>query len=85
MKFLPILFFFIILISSNKADSIPKSEVLNGTFLVILGNLQDAGSPHIACKKDCCKSLFGQNNFNRKVTSLGLIDSENRLKYLFSL
>jgi len=83
MKFLPILFFFIILISSNKADSIPKSEVLNGTFLVILGNVQDAGSPHIACKKDCCKSLFGQNNLNRKVTSLGLIDSENRLKYLF--
>ena len=27
------------------------------SFLIVLGNVQDGGIPHIACKKDCCMSL----------------------------
>ena len=27
------------------------------SFLLVLGNVQDGGIPHIACKKDCCMSL----------------------------
>ena len=45
--------------------------------LVVLGTLQDAGSPHIACAKLCCKDLFENPDPNRKVVSLGLIDEEN--------
>ncbi|MCP4976060.1 MAG: MBL fold metallo-hydrolase [Maribacter sp.] len=53
------------------------------TSLIVLGNVQDAGSPHIACKKDCCKELFLNPDANRNVVSLGLIDAENDKTYLF--
>jgi len=52
------------------------------TSLVILGTIQDAGSPHIACKKDCCASLFGKPNPNRKVVSLGIVDPKNQKTFL---
>ena len=53
------------------------------TSLIVLGTIQDAGSPHIACKKDCCKDLFLNPDRNRKVVCLGVIDPENKKKYLF--
>lgn len=54
-----------------------------GISLVVLGNVQDAGSPHIACKKDCCKSLFDSEDQSRKVVSLGLIDNLEQKTFLF--
>ncbi len=63
--------------NETQATQIPK------TTLVVLGNVQDAGSPHIACKKDCCKELFANPDANRMVVSLGLIDAENEKTYLF--
>ncbi|MDG2369163.1 MAG: MBL fold metallo-hydrolase [Flavobacteriales bacterium] len=42
--------------------------------IIVLGNVQDGGSPHIGCKKKCCKDLFTNPDKNRMVTSLGLID-----------
>ena len=56
-----------------------KEEV----FLIVLGTVQDAGSPHIACKKLCCENLFDMPDPARKVTSLGLIDQKNSKKFLF--
>ena len=53
------------------------------TSLIILGTVQDAGSPHIACKKKCCSTLFEQGNSKRKVVSLGLLDAKNNKRYLF--
>lgn len=53
------------------------------TTLLILGNVQDAGSPHTACKKDCCKALFLHPDPHRKVTSIGLIEPATQKKYLF--
>ncbi len=64
-------------VSQSSTKSIP------GTSLVILGTIQDAGSPHIACKKKCCRNLFLVPDNDRKVVSLGLIDAENNKKYLF--
>ncbi|HIF15265.1 MAG TPA: pyrroloquinoline quinone biosynthesis protein PqqB [Bacteroidetes bacterium] len=58
-------------------------KVISGTSLVILGTIQDAGSPHIACKKKCCQNLFKVPDKGRKVVSLGLIDAENNKNYLF--
>ena len=61
------------------------SEVqrIPATALILLGTIQDAGSPHIACQKECCKDLFTHPDKNRQVISLGLIDGENQKKYLF--
>jgi pyrroloquinoline quinone biosynthesis protein B len=60
-----------------------KSLENQNTSLVILGNVQDAGSPQIGCKKKCCKKLFQSPDKNRKVVSLGLVDGENHKTYLF--
>lgn len=51
--------------------------------LVVLGTVQDGGSPHIGCKKACCASLYKTPDPSRKVVSLGLIDFTHHKKYLF--
>ena len=59
-----------------------KLPAISNTSLVILGTVQDAGSPHIACVKACCKTLFANQNLSRKVVSIGLIDPENKSNYI---
>jgi pyrroloquinoline quinone biosynthesis protein B len=56
---------------------------MDAVFLVILGTVQDGGSPHIGCTKECCADLFRKNDHSRKVVSLGLIDSGKKTSYLF--
>lgn len=58
-------------------------ERKEGVKLKVLGTIQDAGSPHIGCKKDCCKELFENPDIDRKVVALGLLDHDNQKKYLF--
>lgn len=53
------------------------------TSIVVLGTIQDGGSPHIGCSKTCCKDLFKKPDNDRLVVSLGLYDSDNNKKYLF--
>ena len=50
--------------------------------LIVLGIAQDAGSPQIACKKDCCQPLW-ESGESEGVVSLGLIDAKNQQHYLF--
>ena len=64
-------------------EAIQPVAQLSKPTLVILGNVQDAGSPHIACTKDCCSSLFAEPDNSRKVVSLGVIDPANNKKFLF--
>lgn len=82
----------LILLASCKKNS--EKEVLeerhrsravdsSGITLVILGTIQDAGSPQIGCEKECCKDLFGRPDPKRKVVSLGLIDKKQGKSYLF--
>lgn len=66
-------------LTTNKTEA---TQILK-TSLIVLGNVQDAGSPHIACKKECCDALFEDPDANRKVVSLGLFDAENEKTYLF--
>jgi pyrroloquinoline quinone biosynthesis protein B len=47
-------------------------------FVVVLGTLQDGGSPHMGCEKECCKNP----DVSRKVVSLGLIDPVSNKKFL---
>lgn len=74
----------------NKADgSIKKEDLSEKTIinddtlmLVVLGTIQDAGSPQIGCEKDCCAGLTDNPDPNRMVVSLGVSDSKGK-KYLF--
>jgi pyrroloquinoline quinone biosynthesis protein B len=69
--------------SSPTIETIISTPELSETFLVVLGTIQDAGSPHIACEKKCCSNLFEKADPLRKVVSLGIIDSQNDKTYLF--
>jgi len=69
--------------NSSSNTSSPINPPISQPYLVILGTVQDAGSPHIACQKSCCKELFLNPDKSRKVVSLGLIDPENKKSYLF--
>ncbi len=51
--------------------------------LLILGTVQDAGSPQIACEKDCCKDLRKHPDNTRNVVALGLVDGVHKKSYLF--
>lgn len=84
-KFLFILFLF--LVSCNTNDKKKEAPILNEdpiqeTSLVILGTIQDGGSPHIACKKMCCRELFNRPEEGRNVVSIGIIDPQNQKKYI---
>ena len=77
MKFtlLFISLFFTLPIFAQKAESKANN---NNPFIVILGTIQDGGSPHIGCEKDCCK----KTDPNKKVVSLGLIDPTSKKKFI---
>lgn len=82
---LGILLFFVS--PSERASSVfsaPTRDATTDTItLIVLGTVQDAGSPHIACTKKCCSALFKNPPSDRKVVSLGLIDSKNQQNFLF--
>jgi len=63
-------------------DHVTKT-ILSGVSIIVLGNVQDAGSPHIGCTKDCCKEIFEEPDKTRKVVSLGLVDPEYHKSYIF--
>ncbi|MEQ8625540.1 MAG: MBL fold metallo-hydrolase [Vicingaceae bacterium] len=84
---LSILAFFICSCSEKSNVEQFSTPSLNGTkqntSIIILGTTQDAGSPQIGCKKECCAHLFENPNEDRRVISLGLIDAKNEKTYLF--
>lgn len=69
--------------SLANSEKEPKTVSDSGVSLIVLGTVQDAGSPHIACEKDCCKVLFETADAVRKVVSLGLVDADAHKSYLF--
>ena len=50
------------------------SQKESSPYIIILGTIQDGGSPHMGCEKSCCLGLFKNPDSNRKVVSLGLVD-----------
>ncbi len=61
-----------------------KSKKANpGVALIVLGTVQDAGSPQIACKKACCAALFENPDLSGTVVSMGIIDSKAQKTFLF--
>jgi len=87
-RYIIIILGFIITSCSEKSTSKQVSQqrqkaIVKNTSIIILGTVQDAGSPQIGCTKECCTGLFENPDENRKVISLGLIDTENHKTYLF--
>ena len=68
------------LISSNCATA---QSSTSGIELVVLGNVQDGGSPHIGCDRPCCRNLFLRPRSERRVVSLGIMNRESGETALF--
>ncbi len=80
------LFFFIVILivyGCNSNDSRKEKGIHHKQYLTILGTAQDGGFPHIGCQKDCCSSFYDGTSQKQYVVSLGLIDKESNVKYLF--
>lgn len=69
--------------SQHNHENASDFETETDVKLIILGNVQDAGSPHIGCEKECCREIFETPDKTRKVVSLGLVDSKHQKSYIF--
>ena len=78
------IFFIVFLIVSVKFKIYTQEidSIISTPYIIVLGTIQDAGSPHIGCRKNCCKALFLKPESTRKVVSLGIIDPQSDKKYL---
>jgi pyrroloquinoline quinone biosynthesis protein B len=68
---------------NNQTAEATVAKSVSTTSLIVLGTVQDAGSPHIACTKDCCKELFNNPDPNKQVVSLGVVDPAHNKSYIF--
>jgi pyrroloquinoline quinone biosynthesis protein B len=82
MKQLLLLFLFFLISCDTELKSIKKEQV-SKQYLTVLGITQDAGYPHIGCQKECCANFYNGSYKKQKVVSLGLVDIENKQKWLF--
>jgi pyrroloquinoline quinone biosynthesis protein B len=67
----------------GKSEKSEQDTSLSSVSLIVLGTIQDGGSPHIGCKKSCCSSLFERPDEKRKIVSLGIIDKQNKKNWIF--
>ena len=69
--------------TTNKIiKSSQKLAQLKETSLVILGTVQDAGSPQVGCEKECCSQLKDIDKTVRKVSSIGIVNPTTKRQYL---
>ena len=64
--------------------SLVFSQNNNSPFIYVLGNVQDAGLPHIGCNEEICINAFNKKK-QYYVTSLALVDTENKAYSLFDV
>jgi pyrroloquinoline quinone biosynthesis protein B len=64
--------------------SLVFSQNNNSPFIYVLGNVQDAGLPHIGCDEKICINAFNEKK-QYYVTSLALVDTENKEYSLFDV
>ena len=60
------------------------SQNKNSPFIYVLGNVQDAGLPHIGCESKICIDAFSEKK-QYYVTSIALIDKKNQEYSLFDV
>ena len=71
-----------VLLMAISIDGLGQKEGINGPSLIILGNVQDAGSPQLGCKKDCCLPLINKPDPDRMVVSIGIYDPMDNATFL---
>lgn len=52
-------------------------------YLYVLGIAQDAGYPHVGCRKDCCRPVWSNESLRRMATSIALVDPSSQQRWLF--
>lgn len=72
----------LLLVSCNSKQG-NKASKGSYQYITVLGVAQDAGFPHINCKKDCCRAFYDAKESKKLIVSLGLVDIENNKKYIF--
>jgi pyrroloquinoline quinone biosynthesis protein B len=78
-----LLLFCISLFSCNKETRVVENKKESKQYITVLGIAQDAGYPHIGCQKECCANFYNGTYKKQKVVALGLVDLENKQKWLF--
>ena len=82
VKYLIILLLFLIQCSSPVKDDLEQGTT-NEPYLIVLGNVQDAGTPQAGCQKSCCTDLFENPDPTKMVVSLGLVEAKTQSSWLF--
>lgn len=69
---------------AKEADAVVQDNTqIEVPSIIVLGTCQDAGSPQINCQKTCCAELHMDPDPMRMVVSLGLVDPEHSMKFIF--
>ena len=79
---LSFLIFFCICCSCQTKQSENKKQKPS-QYITVLGIAQDAGYPQINCEKECCLLFHKGNEGKKNVSCLGLVDLNNKKKWLF--
>ena len=78
--------FFILILAGCKLES-KSIEIIKAEkpeqYITVLGIAQDGGFPHIGCERDCCTNFYNGKLAKKKVVSLGLVDKQNKQKWIF--
>ena len=88
MKFQKTFILSLLFLSCNSSyknkPKLESNQIINHEqpTLIVLGNVQDGGSPHIGCEKNCCKELFKTPDKNRMVVSIGLVDQIEKKSWI---
>ena len=72
--------------SKQEPEKINQNTVISkkpNQYITVLGIAQDAGYPHINCENDCCKSFYDGEESKKLVSCVGLLDLEDKKKYIF--
>ena len=54
-------------------------------FIISLGTAQDGGYPHVGCTNSCCRRVENNINLRRLISSLGIVDTEQRKFWIIDL
>lgn len=60
----------------------PPDSKDRSPYLYVLGIAQDAGYPHVGCRKECCRPAWGNEALRRRATSVALVDPLSRQRWL---
>ena len=77
------IFIFISILFLFSCKGKQEEIVHSGLELVVLGNVQDAGSPHAGCEEECCRLLQRNPDPTRMVSCLALLEHNSKEYFLF--